>query len=165
MTESAPAQRERDLLWVFDLALILKAIDGALEVAGATLLYFVPPHLIVRTIEFVTAGELAADPDDPIAHALRDAARFLSLHTRDLITLYLFLHGLVKIVLVAGIFAGKRVAYPFFIAAQAFFAAYEMYRGLVGANLLLVMLAVIDFAIMLLAIYEYRRRYPLPRVV
>ena len=154
------AQREKDLLWVFDLALILKAIDGALEVLGALLVLVVPPALVVRVIDFATAGELAQDPHDPVALAIQNAAQAFSVSNHVLITLYLVLHGSIKILLVIGIFAGKRIAYPLFMAALALFGAYEAYRGFVRHETLLQVLAVFDLSLLVLTAYEYRRRYP-----
>ena len=151
---------ERDLLWVFDLALILKGVDGALEVAGALLVLFVPPALIVRVAEFVTAGELATDPNDFIAVTIRDLAHSFAVHTHYFIALYLALHGLIKVLLVLGIFAKKRIAYPLFMVALAVFGAYEAYRGIALREVLLQALAVFDFVLLVLTVYEYRRRYP-----
>ena len=154
------ARREKDLLWVFDLALILKAVDGALEVLGALLVLVVPPAIVVKIIDFATAGELAQDPNDPIAHAIQNAAQAFSVSNHLLITLYLVLHGSIKILLVIGIFAGKRIAYPLFMAALAIFGAYEAYRGFVRHETLLQVLAVFDLSLLVLTAYEYRRRYP-----
>ena len=67
---------------------------------------------------------------------------------------------MVKVLLVIGIFAGKRIAYPLFMAALTLFGAYEAYRGFVRQELLLQVLAIFDFSLLTLTAYEYRRRYP-----
>ena len=150
---------ERDILWLFDLALILKIINGALEVLTALLVLFVSPHLVLKLTEFATSGELTLDPHDPIATAIRSAAYAFTTRTHYLLALYLALHGIVKVLLVIGIFAKKKIAYPLFMIALALFGAYEAYRGLVLHELLLQALAVFDFSLLLLTSYEYRRRY------
>ena len=153
-------EREKDILWFFDLALWLKVVNGGIEVLGAVLVLVVPPSLVVKLIEFVTSGELTRDPDDPVASALHDAATSFAVHTHYLLALYLVLHGAIKILLVLGIFAGKRIAYPLFMLALVIFGAYEAYRGFVRHEVLLQVLAVFDFSVLVLTAHEYRRRYP-----
>lgn len=153
-------EREKDLLWFFDLALLLKAVNGGLEILVAALVLVVPPSLVLKITEFVTGGELAQDPDDPIIGAIRDAAVSFTVHTHYLLALYLVLHGAVKVLLVIGIFAKKKIAYPLFMIALVLFGSYEAYRGFVRQEFLLQVLALFDFTLLTLTAYEYRRRYP-----
>ncbi|MBU6388383.1 DUF2127 domain-containing protein [Patescibacteria group bacterium] len=152
-------EREKDILWFFDLALLLKVVNGALEMLAAVLVLFVPPALVIRLAEFATSGEIAQDANDVIAISIRDMAHTFAVHTHYLLALYLALHGAIKVLLVIGIFAGKRIAYPLFMIALAIFGAYEAYRGLMRQELLLQALAIFDFSLLVLTSYEYRRRY------
>ncbi len=154
------AEVEKDILWLFDLALILKIINGALEMVAAVLVLFVPPAFVLKLAEYATAGEFAQDPDDPISTAIVNAAQAFSVHTHYFLALYLALHGIIKVLLVIGIFAKKRIAYPLFMLALAVFGAYEAYRGFMLNELLLKALAIFDFSLLVLTSYEYRRRYP-----
>lgn len=153
-------KREKDILWFFDLALLLKAVDGGFEILVALLVLAVPPSLVLTMTAFITGGELTQDPGDPIASALNSAAHSFAIHTHYLLALYLALHGIVKILLVIGIFAGKKLAYPLFMTALVIFGAYEAYRGFVRHETLLQVLAIFDFSLLILTAYEYRRRYP-----
>ena len=153
-------EQEKNLLWLFDLGLILKAIDGGLEVLGAVLVLVVRPMVFVKIIEFVTAGELASDPDDIIANYLRSAAHSFAVHSHYFFAAYLALHGAIKIILVIGILRGKRIAYPLFIGALGIFGAYEAYRGIRYDQVFLQALAVFDLVMLALTAYEYRRRFP-----
>ncbi|MHB0866002.1 MAG: DUF2127 domain-containing protein [Minisyncoccota bacterium] len=155
-------KREKDILWLFDLALILKAVNGSLEMLGALLVLFVPPSLVLKLAEFATGGELAQDPSDPIVAFIREAARAFAVHTHYFLAFYLALHGLIKVLLVIAIFAKKKMAYPLFMLSLAVFGAYEAYRGFVLHELLLQALALFDFALLLLTVHEYRRRYQPP---
>jgi uncharacterized membrane protein len=150
---------ERDILWLFDLALILKIINGSLEILAALLILFVPPSLVLKLAEYATGGELAQDIDDPIAATIRSAAHSFAVHSHYFLAIYLALHGFIKVLLVIGIFAKKRIAYPLFMFALAVFSAYEAYRGFQLNELLLKALAVFDLALLLLTVHEYRRRY------
>lgn len=153
------AEREKDILWFFDLALLLKAANGALEILSAVLILLVPPSLVIKIAEFATSGEVTQDSSDFIATVIRDSAQAFAVHTHYLLALYLMFHGAVKVFLVIGIFAGKRIAYPLFMIALALFGAYEAYRGFVRGDLLLQALAIFDFSVLILTSYEYRRRY------
>jgi uncharacterized membrane protein len=153
-------EREKDIVWFFDLALWLKAINGGFEVLVAVLVLVIPPSLVVTMTEFITGGEITQDPGDFIANALTNAAHSFAVHTHYFFALYLALHGAIKIFLVIGIFSGKKIAYPLFIVALAFFGAYEAYRGFFKHETLLQVFAVIDLSLLLLTAHEYRRRYP-----
>jgi len=150
---------ERDILWLFDLALILKIINGAIEMLAALLVLLVPPSFVLKIVELATSGELAQDPDDPIATAIISAAHSFAIHTHYLLALYLALHGVVKVLLVIGIFAKKRIAYLLLMIALVLFGSYEAYRGFVLHELLLKALAVFDFTLLVLTVHEYHRRY------
>lgn len=153
-------RRERNLLRLFDIGLVIKAIDGALEAIGALVILFVRPGFVLRVVEFATGGELAQDPDDHVATWLHEAGHAFAVHTHYLVALYLFAHGVIKIVLVYGIFTKRKYAYQAFICALAVFAAYEAYRAIDTRNWLLAALAVFDVLLMGLAAHEYgvRRR-------
>ena len=157
-------KQEENILWFFDLALLLKAVNGGLEMLGAALVLVVPPALVLKVVEFLTGGELAQDPDDPIVAAIRSAAHSFTVHTHYLLALYLALHGAIKVLLVVGIFAKKKISYPLFIIALTLFGTYEAYRGFIKQEILLQVLAVFDFMLLILTAYEYRRRYPRPTV-
>ena len=154
------AKAEKDLLWLFDFALILKAVNGALEMLAALLILFIPPALVLRLAELATGGELAQDPDDFIATAIQAAAQSFAVNTHYFFAAYLALHGIIKVLLIIGIFAKKKVAYVLFMIALAIFGTYEAYRGSMRHELLLQALAIFDFALLLLTVHEYRRRYP-----
>lgn len=156
-------KQERNILWLFDFALIVKAINGALEVLGGFLIFFVSPVFVITVAEFVTGGEFAQDPNDQIAMFIRDAAHSFAIHSHYLLAFYLVLHGLIKVLLVIGIFAKQKLAYPLFMVALIIFGLYEAYRGFLLGELLLKALAVFDFALLFLTVYEYRRRYPQQR--
>lgn len=150
-------QRENELLTLFDLGLIVKVLGGLLEIAGSIAVMLVPGTFVVKVAEFVTQGELANDAGDPVATALVNAAQSFSVHSHTLVSLYLFLHGIVKVVLVTAIFAGKKSAYPLFMVALVFFSGYEFYRGLVRHEYLLVAFAVFDAVLFFITAHEYRR--------
>ncbi|MFZ1075771.1 MAG: DUF2127 domain-containing protein [Minisyncoccia bacterium] len=152
-------EREKDVLWLFDLALILKIINGVFEMLAAFVILVIPSSLVLRIAEYVTSGEIAEDPNDFFATNIRAAAHTFAVHTHYFVALYLVLHGAVKVVLVSGIFQKRRNAYTLFMIALALFGSYELFLGEIRAELLLDVLATLDFCLLLLTAHEYRRRY------
>lgn len=157
---STTAERERDIRWLFDASLILKLFNGSLEIITALLILIVPPSFVLRLVEAVTAGELSRDPNDVVATTILNAAHAFAVHPHYFLSLYLVLHGVVKIALVVGIFAKKRIAYPLFMISLVVFGTYEGYLGFTKPNVLLQLFSAMDFIVILLTLHEYRRRYP-----
>lgn len=151
---------ERDLLWFFDGALVLKIIHGVLEIIAAIFVLLVSSSFVVNVATYITGGELAQDPNDVIATTIRNAAHAFAIQSHYFLALYLFVHGIIKVLLIAGIFAGKRIAYPLFMCSLILFGSYELYRGFERQELLLYALALFDFVLLLITAHEYRLRYP-----
>lgn len=148
---------ERTLLdQVFRISLILKGLDGVLELIGGVLLLLVSPAQLGTLIQFLTQHELSEDPDDPIANALVHFAGTLSVSASLFGAFYLLLHGLVKIVLVWAVLKDKLWAYPWMIAFLLIFIAYQGYQLIVGFTLGMALLTVFDAFIVWLTLHEYR---------
>jgi len=95
----------------FKISLVLKGLDGILEVVGGLLLLFLSPQAIEHIARTLTAHELREDPHDFIAsHVLRTASH-LTTSTTLYGAIYLLIHGAAKIVLVALVLRGKLWAY------------------------------------------------------
>src|ERR1700730_1367107 len=103
-TISPPISREskgaRRMHGFFELAILIKGIDGVLETAGGGLLWFVPFHTIDSLIQLLIAHELSDEPDDWFAHTLRHAAESISVGTKTYASIYLISHGVLKVFLV-----------------------------------------------------------------
>lgn len=146
--------RLRELL--FRISVALKGLDGLAEVVGAVALWVVKPGLIVRIVGWLTQDEIREDPQDLVANYLRRSVSHLSAGSEHFIALYLFGHGIVKLILVAALFSGKLWAYPIAIVVFAGYIVYQMYRyTLTGANGLIA-LSVLDLIVIVLVWLEYR---------
>ena len=85
----------------FKIGLVLKGLDGILEVIGGILLLFLTPAAIQRIVRALTAHELSEDPHDLIARYLLHTTAHLHHGTTLFGAIYLLSHGVAKIVLVA----------------------------------------------------------------
>ncbi len=85
----------------FKIGIVLKGLDGVLEIAGGMLLLFLSPQAIEHLIRALTAHELSEDPHDFIATHLLHSAGHLTASATLFGAIYLLSHGVAKVVLVA----------------------------------------------------------------
>jgi uncharacterized membrane protein len=112
----------------FKIGLVLKGLDGILEVVGGILLLFLSPQTIEHIVRTLTAHELSEDPHDLIARYLLHTTSHLTTSTTLFGAVYLLSHGVTKIVLVALVLRDKLWAYPWLIVLLLAFIAYQLYR-------------------------------------
>lgn len=151
-------ERERDttlLDGTFRVSLILKGLDGVLEVVGAVLLLVISPGQIGALARFLTQHELSEDPHDVIANSLLHLTNSLSVSASLFAAAYLFFHGLVKIVLVWAVLKDKLWAYPWMIGFLLVFIVYQSYQIAVGFSWGLTLLTAFDVFIVYLTWREY----------
>ncbi|MEZ5319873.1 MAG: DUF2127 domain-containing protein [Vicinamibacterales bacterium] len=150
-------RRDRTVHTLFDLGLVGKAIDGAIELAGGFVLLFVSPDRLAGLMRVLVSHELGEDPDDAVAHLLLRAVRHVSADTRWFAAAFLLWHGAVKVGLVVALFRRRRWAYPVAIAAFAAFLAYQGYRYAHTRSPWLLVVSVLDVFVILLTWLESRR--------
>ncbi|WP_028936919.1 DUF2127 domain-containing protein [Pseudonocardia spinosispora] len=152
MRESAARTTER----LFKVALVIKGIDGAAELIGAALLACASGDLVQRVIAHVVSHDLLGPPDGSLSrHFVLGTAEFASGH-RTFAIVYLALHGVLKLALVAALLRKWLPAYPAAIVVLGLFVIYEVYRAAHTHSILLPFLAALDLAIIVLVIREYR---------
>lgn len=143
----------------FKIALVLKGLDGVLEVVGGILLLFLSPHAIEYLARMLTAHELSQDPHDLIARYLLHTTSHLTTSTTLFGAIYLLSHGASKLVLVVLVLRGKLWAYPWLIALLLLFIGYQLYRlTAVHFSWGLTALTIFDAVLAWLTWREYRSR-------
>src|ERR687888_794324 len=151
--------RPRDLLdRTFEVGIVLKGLDGVLEVVGGVLLLLVSPATINRLVTTITQLELSEDPHDYVATHLLRTAHGLTGSSVLFGALYLLSHGAAKVVLVAALLRNKLWAYPWMIAFLGAFIAYQLYRLIFRASVGLAALTVFDAFVAWLTYREYRKQ-------
>ncbi len=140
---------------LFRIGVWIKGLDGILELTGGTLFLFISRSALGRVVGFLTAHELSEDPHDLLANALRHAVEHLSSDTKLFGSVYLLVHGFIKVFLVWGLLRNRLWAYPTAIAFLCAFVGYQVYRVSHHHSLGLLVLTVIDIGIVLLIVHEY----------
>jgi uncharacterized membrane protein len=141
----------------FEVSIILKGLDGILEVLGGFLLLVVSPATVNQIVRALTQHELSEDPHDFIDTHLLHAASGLTKSAFTFGAIYLLVHGVVKVVLVAALLRRLLWAYPWFIAFLIIFIAYQLYRLTFAPSFWLVALSVFDAFVAWLTYLEYRK--------
>lgn len=142
----------------FAVGIVLKGLDGVLELVGGVLLLFVSPATINRLVAALTEHELSEDPRDFIASRLLHAAHGLTGHAVLFGAVYLLAHGLVKVVLVVALLRNQLWAYPWMIAFLLAFIGYQLYRIVLHPTAGLIALTVFDAIVVWLTYREYRKQ-------
>jgi uncharacterized membrane protein len=154
MTGASPGTRRTELL--FRIALLVKAIDGAVELIAAVVLLLISGATVHRLIDDVLSHDLLGPPDGSLArHFVAGTAEFAS-GNRTFAVVYLGLHGVVKLALVAALLRKWMPAYPVAVVVLGLFVVYEIYRATQTGSVLLPVLAAVDIAIIVMIVREYR---------
>jgi uncharacterized membrane protein len=153
MTGSQPTSR---LHKAFEIAILIKGIDGLVETVGGLLLLFIPLRSLNNLVAFLIEKELASDPADWIVHILDNASAAVSTNTKRFASAYLISHGLVKLLLVFALWREKRWAFPVALVFMALFVLYQLYRYTHTHSVWLLVFASIDVAVAWLVWREYK---------
>ncbi len=141
---------------LFRLAVWLKGLDGLGELLAGLGLLFIGPAMLRGWVHALTLGEISEDPHDFVATHLRQAAEALSANGEMFIAVYLLIHGLIKIGLVAALLRHRISAYPVAIVLLSAFLAFQLWRYLAGGSVLLLALSLFDILVIALIWREWR---------
>ena len=142
---------------LFDISVISKGVDGALETIGGVLLFFMSSSQIHTVVRVLTQHELSEDPHDLVATYLLNSTQTLTHGAQAFAGIYLLWHGIVKVALVTLLLLKRRWAYPTAIFAFVLFLAYQLYRYSHTHSPELLVLSVLDVVVIGLTWLEYKR--------
>jgi uncharacterized membrane protein len=147
-------EREQVIHRVFVWGVWLKALDGVLEVLGGIALLFT--GTLTNLSGVLIRNELSENPHNFIATHLQHTLPVFLAKTGWFAALYLVSHGLIKIVLVAGLLREKLWAYPSAITVFTLFIAYQLHRYFFTHSIFLLALSGLDVVVIWLTWHEYR---------
>ena len=142
----------------FVAGIVLKGLDGLLEMAGGLILLVITPSTINAVAKSLTQHELSEDPHDVIATHVLHSAGNLTGSALGFGAAYLLSHGGVKVVLVAAVLKDRLWAYPWMLAFLVAFVLYQLYLMTFAPSVWLAALTVFDVVIVRLTYREYGRK-------
>lgn len=142
---------------LFRAALLVKGLDGAVELLVAVVLAVGTPTLFEGLARAVLDHHLLGGPHSELAMRFAAGEEQLVGAGRTFAVVYLALHGVIKCGLVAAMALRVRPAYPVAVVALGLFVCYELVRAVRTGSLLLPVFAALDVLIIVLIVREYRR--------
>jgi uncharacterized membrane protein len=139
-------QSSKGLHRLFELAIFVKGVDGALETIGGLLILFVPLRSLDTVVRWLMTHELS-ESHDRLANAAVHLLDSLSLDTKLFASMYLVGHGLVKIFLVYALWREKLWAFPAALWFIALFVVYQLYRYTHTHSTALLIFALLDMCV------------------
>lgn len=146
-------------LWhiFFLIGIFFKGLDGLLEFFGGMIFLFIRHGNIAKYTRILLQHEIIEDPNDIIANYLINFAGHISRNTEIFASLYLLVHGIIKISIILGLYTRKLWVYPLAEFILSLFVIYQIYRFCHTFSILLIFLSIIDLFIIFLIWTEYRR--------
>ncbi|MCX7008258.1 MAG: DUF2127 domain-containing protein [Kiritimatiellaeota bacterium] len=150
--------RRQTLHMLFLISVWIKGLAGLLETLTGVICFFVKPETLMMLIISLTAPELTADRDDWFANLIVRLLDSISERTLLFAAAYLILHGVLKLLLVAGLLRGRLWVFPLSLVFLGTFIVYQVYRYTHTHALSLIFLTVMDLIVMFLVWREYAAR-------
>ena len=141
----------------YEIGIIIKGIDGSLELIGGLLVLCIPRSTIWHLTGALTRSELANDPHDFIASHILRAGHSLATGSRTFAILFLMTHGAVKVGLVIALLRQKLWAYPWALGALILFLGYQIYLLVVRPTISMWFLSILDAIIIWLVWREWQK--------
>jgi uncharacterized membrane protein len=139
---------------LFDLGVIIKGIDGVLELIVGVLLLF-RAERFRDYISVWIAHELALEPGDHMARLLHKMATWLSSDTTTFAAIYLLGHGVIKVFLAVNLLRERMWAFPVSMAFLALFVVYQLRRYTHTHSITLLVLAIVDVLVIAIVWREW----------
>lgn len=139
----------------FEVGMVLKLINAAIETIGGLVFLVVKPATWQRLILQLTQHELATDPRDVVANYFRHISSSLTIGGVHFTGLFLLSHGIIKLALVYGLLKKILWVYPVAIIVFSGFIVYQMYGFTLNHSLWLLTLSVLDLLVVILTYLEY----------
>ncbi|MGW2091058.1 DUF2127 domain-containing protein [Promicromonospora sukumoe] len=140
----------------FVLGVLVKGLDGLVELVAGTALLVLHQDRILALTRAAVAEELREDPHDLVANLLLHQAAGLDHGAAVAGGLFLLLHGVVKVGVVAALLAGSRRVYPWAVGALSVLLAVQLVQLVLSPGIGVVALVVLDALILALTWHEWR---------
>lgn len=145
--------KEKYLHRFFVWGILLKALDGVLEIFAGIAVFF--PGTLAKLAEALIHHKVIDNPNDFFATHFN---HFLAMIVKSEVfaSIYLLSHGVIKLFLVIALLRQKLWAYPTAIIIFILFIIYQTYRYVFSHSLFLLLLTLLDLVIIILTWHEYR---------
>jgi uncharacterized membrane protein len=141
---------------LFQAAVIVKGINGFLQVIGGILLMVVGPVRINHGLDMLTVGQLEDSPNGLLLKLLTSNGVVRHVGPVDFAVFYLIANGLAKIAIVAALMKRKRRVFPYAVGFLGLFVAFGLVRLFTHRSPILAVAMAIDTIVIILIWREYK---------
>lgn len=142
---------------IFFVGLIIKGINGVLEIIGGVLLWVITLEQVNKIVNFLTWGEFREDVNDWIANVIQKSAMEMALNARTVASIFLLSTGMIKMALIIALLKKKLWVYPLALSVFSLFALFFIYRFLWSGAFFMLILCIFDIFVVLFTYLEYKR--------
>jgi len=143
---------------IFDVAIILKGVNGIIEFVGGIFLFFISSTFISRIVARVFSHELGDDPRDFLANYAVNFAQNLTIATKEFIALYIFIHGIINLFLFTTVMKKKYWAYPIALVVLCLLIVYQVIRLTHLFSWILCIITIVDVVFIYLMYDQYTHK-------
>lgn len=141
----------------YEIGILIKGIDGILELLGGALVLLLNPHTVTSITNFLTQDALQENPHNIIATHVLKLGNHLAGGHNLFAAAFLLTHGLVKVVLVTCLLLNKLWAYPWALGVLGLFLVYQAYLLVTKPTFGMAFLTVLDIVIIGLIYREWQQ--------
>ena len=142
----------------YEIGIIIKGLDGTLELLGGILILTLSPNTINNITRLLTQNELHQDPSNFIATHIVKLGDHLANGQNIFAAAFLLTHGLVKVVMVTCLLLNKIWAYPWSLGVLTLFLIYQLYVMVISPSFGMAYLTVLDTLIIYLVYREWQQQ-------
>ena len=144
-----------DLLFYWGLA--IKGAIALLEIGSGFMLTLVSHDHLNQLLRLITTRELQKNPNDFIMNYLLTLGQNFSISSQHFASLFMLLHGMIKITVVFLLLRKILWAYPLSVFVFSLLITYEIYSYMNTSSILLMLLILLDAAMIIIILLEYKR--------
>lgn len=141
----------------YEIGIVIKGIDGLLELIGGILVLTLSPTTINGITRFLTENALQNDPHNFIATHIAKAGAHLAAGHNFFAAAFLLTHGIVKVGLVTALLLNKMWAYPWALGLLGLFLIYQIYQLITAPTFGMALLSILDAIIIYLVYREWQK--------
>ncbi len=150
------AIQEKRIFVAYEIGLFLKGLQAFLEVLAGSLLYLISIDNITAFATNIANGELAETPNDTLSHFLIHSVSQLSSSGKFFLAFYLLSHGIIKLIIIVGLFLRKEWAYPAALVGLGGLILYQLYSIVTHYSIFLALFTIMDIGILWLIWREHK---------
>lgn len=120
-------------------------------------MFFVSGSTIQNILSSILKTELVEDPNDVITNFLLNTSHSFTRGAQDFATLYLFVSGIINLVLAIALIRERRSAFPIALSFLGALIGYQAYLFIHTGSVWLIILALYDCLVFYVVAREYTR--------